>query len=83
MATEYGFQSLPSAHAWAAAADADSTDDWSYGGALLASRQHHPLGNFEMDLQIGTRLGSPRRTSSKQEFLDRIYLTQVRVLMDG
>ena len=77
MATEYGFQSLPSVHAWAEAADPLDADDWSYNGALLKSRQHHPLGNFEMDLQIEMRLGAPRQNSSRQEFLDRIYLTQM------
>ena len=60
MATEYGFQSLPSAHAWNEAADPFQDDDWSYQGQLLDSRQHHPLGNIEMDLQIQLRLGPPR-----------------------
>lgn len=77
MATEYGFQSLPSIHTWATAADDSNPDDFAYGGKLLASRQHHPLGNFEMKLQVNTRLGRPRKSSAQQEFRDMIYLTQV------
>lgn len=77
MSTEYGYQSLPSIHTWATGADPLEQDDWSYDGELLSHRQHHPLGNFEMRLQVTTRLGPPRKTSSRREFLDMIYLTQV------
>jgi len=77
MSTEYGFQALPSVHAWSTAADSLNDDDWSYDGNLLSHRQHHPLGNFEMELQVSSRLGEPRTTTARQKFLDMIYLTQV------
>ena len=77
MATEYGFQAMPSVHAWREAANINDPEDWTYDSQLLANRQHHPLGNMEMLLQVESRLGSPWNATAQQYFLDMIYLTQV------
>lgn len=78
MSTEYGFQALPSVHSWAAVSDPFNDDDWSFNGALLSNRQHHPLGNFEMELQVSSRFGLPKSNlSSRTGLLDMMYLTQM------
>lgn len=78
MSTEYGFQALPSVHSWAAVSDSLNDDDWSFNGALLSNRQHHPLGNFEMELQVSSRFGLPKSNlSTRTGLLDMMYLTQV------
>ncbi len=77
MSTEYGFQALPSVHSWTAVTDPANDNDWSFNGALLSNRQHHPLGNFEMELQVSSRLGLPRNATTRQMLLDMMYLTQV------
>ncbi|XP_046449905.1 beta-mannosidase-like [Daphnia pulex] len=78
MSTEYGFQALPSVHSWATVADPSNDDDWSFNGALLSNRQHHPLGNFEMELQVSSRFGLPKTNLSTRRGLeDMIYLTQM------
>ena len=80
MSTEYGFQALPSVHSWETVADPSNEDDWSFNGALLSNRQHHPLGNFEMKLQVSSRLGLPKSNlSSRKGLEDMIYLTQVKM----
>jgi beta-mannosidase len=80
MSTEYGFQALPSVHSWATVADPSNDDDWSFNGALLSNRQHHPLGNFEMELQVSSRFGLPKTNLSTRRGLeDMIYLTQVKL----
>ena len=80
MSTEYGFQALPSVYSWATVADPSNDDDWSFNGALLSNRQHHPLGNFEMELQVNSRLGLPKSNLSTRRGLeDIIYLTQVKI----
>ncbi|KZS12421.1 Beta-mannosidase [Daphnia magna] len=78
MATEYGFQALPSVHAWTTAANPiGQDDDWHYDGRLLFTRQHHPGGNDELVLQVEGQLGKARVTTPEQQFLDMIYLTQM------
>jgi len=80
MATEYGFQSLPSVHAWAEAArpiGSPDNDDWHYDGEMIDKRQHHPGGNRELVLQVNARLGAPRNQTPEQQFIDMIYLTQM------
>ena len=79
MATEYGFQALPSVHAWAEAAEpfASGSDDWNYEGRMIDFRQHHPCGNKELVIQVTNQLGPPRSTPAEQKFLDMIYLTQM------
>jgi len=77
MATEYGFQAMPSLHAWRQAADVDDVDDWTLNSTLLSARQHHPMGQFEMLLQVTSRMGPPRNATPLQEFQDFIYLTQM------
>ncbi|EFX88257.1 hypothetical protein DAPPUDRAFT_311672 [Daphnia pulex] len=78
MATEYGFQALPSVHAWTTAANPIGMDeDWHYDGQLLFTRQHHPGGNNELVLQVEGQLGKARETTQEQRFLDMIYLTQM------
>ena len=79
MATEYGFQALPSVHAWAEAAAAfgGAGDDWHWNGRLLDKRQPPPNGNVELLHQVGQRLGPPRNATAEQQFLDMIFLTQV------
>lgn len=83
MSTEYGFQALPSVYSWTTVADPSNDDDWSFNGALLSNRQHHPLGNFEMELQVNSRLGLPKSNLStrqtRQGLMDMIYLTQVKI----
>lgn len=84
MSTEYGFQALPSVYSWATVADPSNDDDWSFNGALLSNRQHHPLGNFEMELQVNSRLGLPKSNLStgkekRTGLEDMIYLTQVKI----
>jgi len=79
MATEYGFQAMPSVHAWREAANIHDDTDWTYNSKLLANRQHHPLGNIEMLQQAASRMGFPRNVTPQQEFIDIIYLTQVGV----
>ena len=80
MATEYGFQALPSVHAWQEAAEPLGTgsDDWDYDGRMIDFRQHHPCGNKELVIQVQNQLGPPRSTPVEQKFLDMIYLTQVK-----
>ena len=76
MATEYGFQSLPSVHAWAEATD--QSEDWTYSSKLLENRQHHPMGNMEMMMQVTNRFGQSTAADPAGQFVDLIYLTQVR-----
>ena len=83
MATEYGFQAMPSLHAWRQAADVDDVDDWTLNSTLLSARQHHPMGQFEMLLQVTSRMGPPRNATPLQEFQDFIYLTQVGTPMNS
>ena len=55
----------------------DKNSDATWNSDMMNQRQHHPLGQFQMRLQIGLHLPLPRNFSSAAEFENMLYLAQI------
>lgn len=78
-ASEYGFQSWPS---FKTLKDVTSAEDWHSTSDMLTHRQHHPLGQKELDLQIGLHMHLPPLSDNSLEaFQHYLYLGQLHQAM--
>lgn len=73
-ASEYGFQSWPS---FITMESVTIEEDWNRESALMYHRQHHPLGQEELALQIGLHMHMPPQDGSVKAYEDYLYLSQV------
>ncbi|XP_065559603.1 beta-mannosidase-like [Artemia franciscana] len=78
MATEYGFQAMPS---FRSIKRVTTSDDWSYNSTWNDHVQHHPGGNSEMLLQVEMHLPRPSNIDAEEGFKQMTYLTQVNQAM--
>lgn len=74
LSSEYGFQSWPS---FISMQEVTIEEDWDRESPLMYHRQHHPLGQQELALQIGLHMHMPPQDGSRKAFQDYLYLTQV------
>ncbi|XP_045108284.1 beta-mannosidase-like isoform X2 [Portunus trituberculatus] len=72
--SEYGFQSWPS---FITMRDVTIEEDWDRESPLMYHRQHHPLGQQELALQIGLHMHLPAHDGSLKAYQDYLYLSQV------
>lgn len=56
--------------------DVTIEEDWDRESPLMYHRQHHPLGQQELALQIGLQMHMPPQDGSRKAFEDYLYLTQ-------
>lgn len=71
--SEFGYQSLPFEFSWLTATN--NSADLSINGEFMDYRQHHPLGNAEMEVLIVENLNLPSNSSNYDSGF--IYLSQV------
>ncbi|CAG7825645.1 unnamed protein product [Allacma fusca] len=74
-ASEYGFQSWPYQHTLYSVIDKDQDAYWN--STMMNHRQHHPLGQAEMRLQMQLHLPFPRDHKDTSTFETMLYLAQV------
>ncbi|CAG9863674.1 unnamed protein product [Phyllotreta striolata] len=73
-ASEYGYQSLPSFHSFLTATN--DTNDLNINSSFMNHRQHHPLGNIEMQLLMKLYFKFPN--TSGDDFAEGvIYYSQI------
>lgn len=72
--SEYGFQSWPS---FITMKDVTVEEDWDRESPLMYHRQHHPLGQPELALQIGLHMNMPPQDGSRKSYQDYLYLSQI------
>ncbi|XP_076069531.1 beta-mannosidase isoform X2 [Oratosquilla oratoria] len=70
--SEYGFQSWPS---FLTMKQVTVEEDWSRSSHMMSHRQHHPLGNTELNLQIGVHMHMPPNSLVGYQYF--LYLSQV------
>ena len=51
-------------------------EDWNRESSLMYHRQHHPLGQQELALQIGLHMHMPPQDGSLKAYQDYLYLSQ-------
>ncbi|XP_069671590.1 beta-mannosidase-like isoform X2 [Periplaneta americana] len=73
-ASEYGFQSLPSFKTLSAVSE---LSDWSMTSNFSDHRQHHPGGNYEMQIEMLQTLPVPADITSPEEYQTFIYFSQI------
>lgn len=72
--SEYGFQSWPS---FITMRDVTIEEDWNRESPLMYHRQHHPLGQPELAVQIGIHMHMPAQDGSLKAYQDYLYLSQI------
>jgi beta-mannosidase len=77
-ASEFGFQSFPSMASIQAVAGPGDLD-LGLSSEMMTQRQHHPLGNTELQMQVKHRLLPPGNYSfdTEEMFAKLVPLTQV------
>ena len=57
--------------------DVTIEEDWDRESPLMYHRQHHPLGQQELAIQIGLHMHMPPQDGSLKAYQDYLYLSQV------
>ncbi|KAK4290007.1 hypothetical protein Pmani_037073 [Petrolisthes manimaculis] len=77
-ASEYGYQSWPS---FKSMHEVTMEEDWSSTSPMSYHRQHHPVGQEELALQVGLHMELPPQDGTAASYQQYLYLTQVHQAM--